>query len=244
VLEDTLSKMLKEPATVLGCGRTDAQVHATQYFFHLDTVKEWKTATELEEMVFRLNKTLPTDIAVFDILPVDGNAHAQYDAKQRTYDYFIHTKKDPFLITTSSYYQKNNLQIDKMKAAADLLVKYEDYRSFCKSPDQYSHTLCRISSSRLGADSEGEKLRFKITSNRFLRGMIRAITARLIKIGSGEMSVAEFEQLLITKETPSQLDFAHPQGLYLSHVTYPFLDIKPRNSFVPSPKHLTDYTYL
>lgn len=228
----------------MGCGRTDAQVHASQYFFHLDTLKEWNSETDRQELVFRINKTLPADIAVFDILRVDQGVHAQYDAKQRTYDYFIHTVKDPFLSNLSSYYDKPELKIDKMKAAVHLLSKYEDYRSFCKSPDQYKHTLCTIFSASLSADPKGEKLHFRITSSRFLRGMIRALAAKLIKIGSGEMTVEEFEQILISKETPSNLEFAFPQGLYLSKVTYPFLNIEPRAEFTLSPKHLNDYTYL
>ncbi len=226
VLEENLSKILKEPVTILGCGRTDAQVHASQYFFHLDVKQKWDF-----DFAFRLNKMLPADIAVFDIIPVADNSHAQYDAKQRTYDYFIHRYKDPFLTQASAFYQEKNLSLDKMKEAVSLLTKHTDYRTFCKSPEQYKHTHCNISSAKLFAGSKGEKLRFQISSDRFLHGMIRAMVAKLLKVGTNEISVNEFEDYLIKKETKPNLEFAYPHGLYLSKVVYPFLDIPARTEF-------------
>ena len=226
VLEENLSKLLKEPVTILGCGRTDAKVHASQYFFHLDTKQNGDY-----DLAFRLNKMLPHDIAVFDIIPASETSHAQYDAKQRTYDYYIHTYKDPFLNTTSALYLLNDLDLSKMKKAVSLLIKHKDYRAFCKSPDQYKHTICNISSAKLFSDNKGRKIRFRISSDRFLHGMIRAIAAKLIKIGKGEMSLDEFENHLITKQAQPNLEFAYPQGLYLSKVVYPYLDIAPHSSF-------------
>jgi len=78
----------------MGCGRTDAQVHASQFFFHTDVQNAWDY-----DLMFRVNKALPDDIAVFEIIPVEENQHARFDATLRTYDYFIHTYKDPFLTT-------------------------------------------------------------------------------------------------------------------------------------------------
>ncbi len=228
VLEDNISKLLKEPVTILGCGRTDAQVHASQYFFHLDTDKALN-----KEIVFRLNKMLPEDIAVFDIIPVEHDAHAQYNATQRTYDYFIHTYKDPFLNRFSFYYQGKELDTKKMQQALSLLPKYKDFYAFCKSPEKQEHTLCNLSAAKLFSGPKGDKLRIQVTSNRFIRGMIRAIVAKLLKTGNGEISVAEFENYLITKESGSAIEFSPPQGLYLSKVVYPFLDIPARSDFSP-----------
>lgn len=228
VLEDNLSKLLKIPASIIGCGRTDAQVHAKQYFFHLNSDTELN-----EEIIFRLNKMLPEDIAVFDIIKVADDVHAQYNAVKRTYDYFIHTCKDPFLNHFSCLYLKKYLDTNKMKQVLALLPKYKDYRAFCKSPDKYEHTICNVSSAKLFSDAKGDKLRIQISSNRFLRGMIRAIVAKLLQIGGGEMSVDEYETYLISKETRSNLEFAPPQGLYLSKVVYPFLDIPARTEFSP-----------
>ena len=226
VFESTLSQILKAPVSVMGCGRTDAQVHASQFFFHTDVEKEWDF-----DLVFRINKTLPDDIAVFEIIPVEENQHARFDATQRTYDYFIHTYKDPFLSNVSSLYLAENLNLEKMKEAVALLMKYQDYRALCKTPNEYRTTLCKVTSAILFSDSTGDKLRFQISADRFLGKMVRIIMGKLLVIGRGELSVAEFESYLISKETPEIFEPAYPQGLYLSKVTYPYLDIPPRAEF-------------
>jgi len=235
VLETALSKLLKEPVAINGCGRTDALVHASQYFFHTDIENEWDF-----DLFFRLNKVLPDDIAVFEIIPMQGQPHARFDAVQRTYDYFIHTYKDPFLSNFSSLYPERNLDLDKMKAAVGLLPLYKDYRGLCKGPDRIEHTLCYVSSAGLYTDRNGDRLRFQITANRFLSRMVRIIVGRLLEIGRGEMSVDEFEYYLINKETPKLIIPAHPQGLYLSKVTYPFLDLPPASTFSSILKNFAD----
>lgn len=226
VLETVLSKLFKQPIAIVGCGRTDAQVHASQFFFHADLEREWDF-----DLFFRLNKILPDDIAVFDIIPMQGLPHARFDAVQRAYDYFIHTYKDPFLSGFSSLYPEKNLDIDAMQKATALLPKYDDYRAFCKMPDRIDHTICKVSSAGLSVDQSGDRLRFQISANRFLSKMIRIIVGRLLDIGRGDMSVDEFEHYLASKQTPKIIIPAHPQGLYLSKVTYPYLDLEPRTTF-------------
>ncbi|KIO77313.1 pseudouridine synthase [Pedobacter lusitanus] len=226
VIENALSQIFKTQIFINGCGRTDAQVHASQFFFHMDIEKEWDF-----DLIFRLNKLLPMNIAVYDVIPMEGLPHARFDAVQRAYDYFLHTYKDPFLNGLSSYYLLQNLQWDKMKAAVALLPQYKDYRAFCTSPDKYEHTLCYVRSASLMVDAKEEKMRFQISSNRFLGKMIRIIMGQLLKIGKGLMSVDEFESHLISRETPALITPAHPQGLYLSKVTYPYLNLPPRVDF-------------
>jgi tRNA pseudouridine38-40 synthase len=228
VVERTLSKILKEPISVMGCGRTDAQVHASQFFFHVDISKEWDY-----DLLFRINKTLPHDIAVFEIIPVEDNQHARFDATLRTYDYFIHTYKDPFLNNFSSLYLERNLNLEKMKEAVLLLTRYHDYRALCKTPDDYRTTICKVTSATLFSDVTGDKLRFQISADRFLGKMVRIIVGKLLVIGRGELSVEEFEGYLISKKTPETFEPAYPQGLYLSKVNYPYLDIVPRTEFSP-----------
>lgn len=226
VLEKALGKLLKSVININGCGRTDAHVHASQFFFHADVERELDN-----EFFFRLNKILPDDIAIFEIIPMQGLCHARFDAVQRSYDYFIHTYKDPFLNGFSSLYLDPKLDLDKMKAAVVLLPKYNDYRGFCKMPDRNDHTICNVSSAGLFANSNGDKIRFQISANRFLSKMVRIIIGRLLDIGGGRMSVDEFESHLISKETPKIIIPAYPQGLYLSKVTYPYLDLLPATTF-------------
>lgn len=220
VLETTLSKIFKYPIIIYGCGRTDAGVHASQYFFHIDIEKEWDF-----DLFFRWNRILPDDIAIFDIIPVEGQPHARFDAVLRTYDYFLHTYKDPFLSERSALYLLPDLNLAEMKKAVDLLPRYNDYSAYCKSPDKNEHNICNVSSALLFANSSGSRIRFQISSNRFLGRMIRILTRKLIEIGSGTLGVDEFESHLVSKRTPALILPAHPQGLYLSKVTYPFLDL-------------------
>ncbi|MCD0486642.1 tRNA pseudouridine(38-40) synthase TruA [Pedobacter sp. MC2016-14] len=226
VLEKALSEVFKTPIGIIGCGRTDAHVHASQFFFHVDLDQEWDF-----DLMFRLNKMLPASIAVFDIVEVASHRHARFDAVQRSYDYFIHTYKNPFLNGLSSYYLLSKLDLPEMQRAVALLPKYQDYRPFCTSPDKYEHTICKVRTAGLMADASGDKIRFSISSNRFLGKMIRIIMGQLLKVGKGELSVDEFEGYLINKQTPPLIHPALPQGLYLSKVSYPFLNLPPRMEF-------------
>ena len=226
VAETALSQILKTQLAVTGCGRTDAKVHASQFFFHVDIEHEWDF-----DLLFRLNKILPDDIAVFEIIPMQGLPHARFDATQRTYDYYMHTYKDPFLNPVSALYLEKNLALDGMKKAMALLPKYSDYCALCKTPANHRTTICNIVSATLFADGTGDRLRFRISANRFLGKMVRIIVGKLIDIGRGELTVDEFEHILISRETPKTIEPAYPQGLFLSKVTYPFLDIPPRTDF-------------
>ncbi len=221
IIETHLSRILKSDITIVGCGRTDAQVHAAQFFFHVDIEKQWDY-----DLMFRLNKNLPEDIAVFDILPVDATSHARFDAYSRTYNYFVHTYKDPYLGSSSACYLAADLRLNEMKRAAALLTKYNDYRAFSKNVPSGNSTICKVTAARLYSDAVQGRLRFEISS---LNGMIRIIVLKLLSIGQGELSVSEFESYLATGRKPSINRLAHPQGLYLSKVKYPYLDIPTRS---------------
>lgn len=226
VIETTLSQVLNEAVSIVGCGRTDAQVHASQFFFHFDIDRELDF-----DLMFRLNKCLPHDITVYDVMLMEGLAHARFDAIQRSYDYYIHIQKDPYLVGLSSYYPLENPDLEKMNEAVGLLINYDDYGCFCKSPLKYEHTICHVSKAQLFSNADHTRLRFHISSNRFLAGMIRIIVGKLLEIGNGELSVADFEQYLKTKVTPKTIIPVYAQGLYLSRVTYPYLDLPSRAIF-------------
>jgi tRNA pseudouridine38-40 synthase len=229
IIETALSNVLKTDLTIVGCGRTDAQVHASQFFFHIDIEKEWDF-----DLLFRLNKNLPDDIAIFEIIPMEGLPHARFDATGRTYNYFIHTYKDPYLSKISSMYPEKNLDLNEMRKAVRLLTKYDDYQPFCKNLSVHQTTICKVTDANLYTDASGDNIRFEISANRFLNGMIRIIVQKLLLIGRGELSVDEFESYLISKETPRVNKGAYPQGLYLSQVRYPFLKIPSRSELFNS----------
>ena len=212
--------MFKYRVIVDGCGRTDAMVHASQYFAQI-RVKE----TISDDFLFVINKLLPNDISVHNVIEVSDDRNVQLDAKFRTYDYYFHIYHDPFISHLSSCYLLKEIDIEKIQQAVGLLTKYQDYRAFCTVPDRHNHTLCDVSHAKFYINKEGNQFRFQITANRFLQSMIRIIVQKLIEIGVGEFTVEEFQQCLISTESPKFLKKAYPQGLYLSKVVYPYLEL-------------------
>lgn len=220
VMEQTLSNLFKKEVTVYGCGRTDAGVHASQFVAQIN-LKHTLTF----DLKFRLNKNLPDSIAVFDVIEVEEDQHCRYDAISRTYDYFIHWKKDPVLIRYSSYYDDLTLDFDLMKKAADLILATNDFRPLCKHPDVYKNTLCQVTNCKIYVNEKQGRLRFSITSNRFLRGMVRYCVYFLLKVGSGKKTLEELEEILRQQKEIKQKEPALPNGLFLSRLEYPYLKL-------------------
>jgi tRNA pseudouridine38-40 synthase len=227
VLEEAMIQLLKENLHLSSCSRTDAGVHAIQFFAHFKTEKELD-----QKHVYFLNKILPGDISVHDIVPVNRRAHAQKDVIKRSYDYFLHFNKEPMLFDKSTYYDLPKLDTQKMKQACNLLLTTKDFRSLCKRPDTYKTTVCDLSEAKLFFSNDHSRMRFHVTSDRFLQGMIRLIIGRLLQIGSGKLELEEFANILSSgKSIPSKLA-AYPQGLYLSKIIYPYLELKPKGNFL------------
>lgn len=226
-IEKTISQIFKKHITVNGCGRTDAGVHASQYVIHIDLDE-----VPAFDLKFRLNKNLPHGIAVFEIIEVKVNDHSRYDATARTYDYFIHWEKDPVLMCYSSFYQDLKLDFGQMQKATALILETKDFRPLCKTPDIYKNTLCELTNCQLFINEDHGRLRFTITSNRFLRGMIRLCISFLLKVGTGEMTLEEFRQILTQEKHLKQKQPALPNGLFLSGVEYPFLELKDSHQLI------------
>lgn len=221
-IEDLLSKMLKTKTIIHGCGRTDAGVHASQYFVHANIPENLDY-----DPVERLNHILPNDIAIYEIIPMeDQYCNAQTDAIARSYEYYLHFDKIPQLKDTSTYFKVSDLDVKAMQAAVKILQNTSDFRSLCKGPDIYKHTRCNIQSVSLRVTHDGRRMLFSITANRFLRAMIRNIVARLIDIGKGDLSLDDFTDV-VSNQKEFEFPFhkqAPPTGLYLSKVMYPYLE--------------------
>jgi tRNA pseudouridine38-40 synthase len=228
VVERILSRLFKKEVSAYGCGRTDAGVHASQFVIQIDLDE-----APGFDLKFRLNKNLPDSIAVYEIFEVSNNQHCRYDAISRTYDYFVHWRKDPVLIRYSSFYDDLMLDFDLMRKAAALILETTDFKALCKQPDLYNNnTLCQISECKLFVNEEQGRLRFTITSNRFLRGMVRICMYFLLKVGNGEITLSEFEAILKQQSKLKQLLPAYPNGLFLSKVEYPFLELKDAHHLI------------
>jgi len=211
-LEKSLSTILRQPVEVVGAGRTDTGVHARKMVAHFDT----EAATD--NLAFRLNRLLPKDIAVDKIEPVDEGMHARFSATSRTYHYYIHTRKSPFLRRFSTEYLYQ-LDFDLMNEAARRLLDYDDFGAFCKSHTDVKTTLCQLSEARWESLGEGRWM-FVITANRFLRNMVRAIVGTLLLVGRGRLTVDDFCKVVEGKRRTEAGDSAPAAGLFLWDIQY------------------------
>lgn len=218
VLENALEKMTGSKINCIGCGRTDAGVHASQYFCHIKVEEDFKF-----DPVFRLNKMLPNDIVIHAFDKVEWNFHAQHDAIARTYTYCIHTEPDAFLNDLSAFYTRENMDTDKMLAALNIIARQQDFRPMCKQPELNKTTICKLTKARLEIFENGKHLEFTFTADRFLRAMVRILVGQTLEIGYGRMDLEAFENCFKTGQPPNRFKLAHPQGLYLSGVRYAFL---------------------
>jgi tRNA pseudouridine38-40 synthase len=217
VLNEMLSKLLNEPVFIMGCGRTDAGVHATEYFAHFDSAKT-DLIENKKKWLFKFNHALPADIAIQKIILVKENANARFDAISRTYQYFISKNKNPFQVNRT-YFFYADLNVDVMNKAAKLLFDHKDFSSFAKSNTQNSTNNCIIYKAEW--KQENDLLIFTISANRFLRNMVRAIVGTLLKVGKGLMTVDEFNKVIESKDRSNAGLSAHASGLYLVKVEYP-----------------------
>jgi tRNA pseudouridine38-40 synthase len=212
-LEDALAILLQKPISVFGAGRTDAGVHARQLFAHVDLDMQID-----QELKFRLNKLLPKQIAVRNIVAVGQDVHARFDAISRSYCYHITTQKNPFLHKRSYQFTKP-LDIELMNKAADILLHHEDFKCFSKSKTDVKTYTCDVKQAHW--KQKGSELVFFIQANRFLRNMVRAIVGTLIEVGLGKISISDFKAILDSRDR-SQAGYSVPaHGLYLENVSYP-----------------------
>ena len=212
-IEKAFQILLKKKLELTGSSRTDAGVHAFQNFFHFDVETDLKP-----KLLYNLNAILPADIAARNIVKVEDGAHCRFDAISREYKYFIYKKKDPFL-TDKAFYFPYTLDLEVMKKAAAIIKEYSDFTSFSKRNTQAKTFECDIKESSWMI--EGDCLVYNVVSNRFLRGMVRALTATMLKLGRGKMNLEMFKRIIEARDC-TVANFAVPaHGLFLIHVTYP-----------------------
>ena len=211
-VETAFEILQKERLVMTGSSRTDAGVHALQNFFHFDY-----EGIVNPKFVYKINAILPADIVVKNIRQVSNEAHCRFDALSREYKYFIYQHKNPFL-ADRAYYFPFTLDMELMQQAAVILKEYSDFTSFSKRNTQVKTFQCSILESRW--IEENGCLVYNVKANRFLRGMVRALTATMLKVGRGKMSVDEFQQVIEAKDC-TKASFAVPaHGLFLISVAY------------------------
>ncbi|MBD1259326.1 tRNA pseudouridine(38-40) synthase TruA [Maribacter polysiphoniae] len=214
VLEDGLSKLLRQGLSVVGAGRTDAGVHAKQMYAHFDFDGEF----DVDELVYRLNALLPDDIAIAEIRAVKEDAHARFDAIERTYEYWITQEKNPFYLD-SAHYLRHRLDVPAMNEAARLLMEHRDFECFSKSNTDVRTFNCDVKKAEWTVDAD--KLVFTIVADRFLRNMVRAVVGTLIEVGIGKSDLEYVRNVLKSKDRSLAGPSVPAKGLYLTKISYP-----------------------
>jgi len=221
VINDALHKALREEINVVGAGRTDTGVHASYFVAHFDSDLEIQS---VDDTLHRLNRILRNDVVVYSLFQVNDDAHSRFDAKSRTYHYYLKIKKSPFF-NDISYRPPYQINIDKMNEASDILFEYHDFTSFSKLHTDTKTNNCQMMLAKWV--QQDDILIFVVKADRFLRNMVRAIVGTLLEVGRGRMTVNEFRQVIEAKDRSLAGTSVPPQALFLVDVEY------PESMFVP-----------
>ena len=216
-LSEAASAVLREEISFTGSGRTDSGVHAINYTAHFDTAYSPNHLQEIN-LVYKLNRILPADIAVKIIKQVNPEAHARFSALNRSYNYYICKCKDPFWINRA-WLMERDLDFDAMKEATRLLLRFDDFEAFTKANTQVNHFRCMLLEA--GWTKEDHIWRFHIRADRFLRNMVRAIVGTITDVGLGKIDIQQMENIIKSKNR-SNAGYSVPGcGLYFMGADYP-----------------------
>lgn len=215
VLEEALAKLVRQPVPLVGAGRTDAGVNAACMVAHGDFPCEIDCA----QLVYKLNKILPPDIAVSSVRRVKDDAHARFDAVSRRYNYRVVTAKSPFARRYACRVMPG-VDFDAMNRAAEILYEYTDFTSFSKLHTDVKTNNCKVKYAAWRKVGENEWV-FEIEADRFLRNMVRAIVGTLLLVGRGKMDVEGFRAVIENKARGEAGDSAPGEALFLVSVEYP-----------------------
>ncbi len=213
-VQQCLSTLLSQPIAVTGAGRTDAGVHARTMVCHFDIDKELDT----DQLCYRLNRILPRDISCGRAERVSENMHARFSAKRRTYRYFIHTQRDPFLrhYSVETHWK---LDFEMMNEAALWLTTQDDFKAFCKAGADNKTTLCQVTTAQWVSTSPTTWY-FEIAANRFLRNMVRAVVGTLFEVGRHRMTLQQFHEVVATGTRSDAGESMPAHGLFLWDIVY------------------------
>ncbi len=213
-IENALSTLLRTPTSIVGAGRTDAGVHAKFMTAHFNN----DTDINCEQLCYKLNSFLPESIGIYKIYPVQPEAHARFDATTRAYEYWISTHKNPFT-NEAAHYLKVPVNIELMNEAAKKLQEYTNFKCFSKSKTDVKTYDCKIFYAFW--EQTDDLLVFKISANRFLRNMVRAIVGTLLDIGTGKKKLEDIDKIIKSGNRSEAGSSVPAKGLYLTNVTYP-----------------------
>ena len=221
-IEEALATVLRSPTPIVGAGRTDTGVHARTMYAHFDTVSPIDNPAKL---LSGLNRLVGPAVSLQQLIEVSADAHARFDAIERSYKYFIVYEKSPFLRNVS-WHSPTVLDIGAMNQASALLCETSDFTSFAKLHSDARTNICDV---RYARWEESDSIYgvpgivFTITADRFLRNMVRAVVGTLVDVGRGKLSVEDFRQIIDSLDRCAAGTSMPPQGLFLWDVKYPYI---------------------
>ena len=211
-VEKAFQVLQRELVTLTGSSRTDAGVHARQNFFHFDFEQPLH-----EQFLYKMNAILPGDIVIENVHNVKSDAHCRFDAKYRRYRYYTYNEKNPFL-EDRAWYFPYRLNKDLLQEAASLVLAYQDFTSFSKRNTQVKTFICQVTDSRW-IEEDGSLL-YQVQSNRFLRGMVRALVSTMLLVGREKLTLHQFKEIIESRDC-TKASFAAPaHGLFLEEVGF------------------------
>ncbi len=219
-LEDALATIVRQPVPVTGAGRTDAGVNARMMIAHLD-LPDSLDPRELR-FIRALNSIVGRDIAIHGFRPVAPDAHARFDACERSYRYFVHTRKSPFT-GDLSWFAPSGLDFDAMNSAASLLIGRRDFTSFSKLHTDVKTNICDLRRAFWHCtDPDEGRWYFEIAADRFLRNMVRAVVGTLVEVGRGKIPPEGIIDIVNKLDRCAAGTSMPGEALFLWSVEYPY----------------------
>ncbi len=222
VVEEALSTVFRTPIVITGAGRTDTGVNARMMYAHFDLDSE---ISDKKKLLSGINKLAGPSISFQQIIEVAPDAHARFDATERTYKYFVIYEKSPFL-SSSSWHAHVSLDVEKMNDAAAIHLVTEDFTSFAKLHSDAKTNICKVKKAIWEPyhnifNVPGSV--FTISADRFLRNMVRAVVGTLVDVGKGKLSVDDFREIIEMRDRCSAGTSMPPQALFLWDIKYPYI---------------------
>lgn len=216
-LNRVLSELFGEEIRVIGASRTDSGVHAYCNVAVFDT----EARMPAEKMIYAINQRLPEDIRIQSSCEVAADFHPRHTDSRKTYEYRIYNTgvQNP-MKRRYALWDYHNLDVAKMKEAAEYLVGEHDFKSFCSADSQVESTVRTIY--ELSVEQNGEDITICVRGNGFLYNMVRIIAGTLLEVGKGKIEPNEMVQILNALDRQAAGPTAPAHGLTL--VKYEFLE--------------------
>lgn len=212
-ITDSIETILKVKVNLIGSGRTDAGVHA------LGQVANFRTEIDIDQykFLYSLNSILPRDISIRKMERVVENFHSRFDAKKRTYIYLISDQKSPFY-DNYSYFYHFNVDCKRLNVLSESVLGRHDFSSFSKKNSDTNNKICEI------FDAYWKRSRgltfFYISADRFLHGMVRAITGTLLHALKNNLDHLYIDEVITSRDREKAAEAVPAKGLFLFKVKY------------------------